>query len=103
MHINNIINVEAKRYVFPSYAKEENSDVLQSPGIKEVEKEKDIYSKEEKTVLYYSYKNNQMTKNVMDILFEKEAEQKHEVSALSLLSYQKNQREQKNEVFSYYV
>ena len=44
-----------------------------------------------------------MTKNVMDILFEKEAEEKHELTALSLLSYQKNQREQKNEVFSYYV
>ena len=103
MHINNIINTEAENYVFSPYANKENTEILQSTRTKGVEKEKDIYSKEEKTVLYYSYKNNQMTKNVMDILFEKEAEKKHELSALSLLSYQKNQREQKNEVFSYYV
>ncbi|PHR74417.1 MAG: hypothetical protein COA66_01090 [Arcobacter sp.] len=103
MRINNIINTEAENYVFSNYRNKENTEVLQSTNIKEVEKEKDIYSKEEKTVLYYNYKNNQITKNVMDILFEKEAEEKHELSALSLSLYQKNQREQTNETFSYYV
>jgi len=107
MHINTIINTEVQRHVFSNYVKAENTDVLQNASITEVEKEKekDIFPKEEKIVLYYNYKNNQMTKNVMNVLFEKEneSEKKQELPSLSLLAYKKNQIETKNEVFSYYV
>ena len=105
MHINTIINTEVQRHVFSNYVKAENTDVLQNASIKEVEKEEDIFPKEEKIVLYYNYKNNQMTKNVMNVLFEKEneSEKKQELPSLSLLAYKKNQTEAKNEVFSYYV